>query len=50
MPVTRLAPVALNLDAALAEATIHYRRQALYRMTKALSLQKVSHKILNQIG
>jgi len=36
--VTRLPPVSLDMDAVLAEPTIHYRRQALYRVTKALGL------------
>ena len=36
--ITRLHPVSLDMDAVPAEATIHYKRQALYRVTKALGL------------
>ena len=42
MVVFRFLIASLNMDAVLAEATIHQRRQALHRMTKGLGLQQAS--------
>ena len=49
MVVVRFLIASLKIDAVLAEATIHQRRQALHRMTKGLGLQDAYDTTLGRI-
>ena len=49
MMITRFLLASLNMDAVLAEATIHQRRQALNRMSKGLGLQDAYDTTLDRI-
>jgi len=47
--ISRFLLASLNMDAVLAEATIHQRRKALHRITKGLGLQDAYDKTLDRI-
>ena len=47
--IARFLLASLNMDAVLAEATIHQRRQALHRMTKGLGLHDAYDTTLDRI-
>ena len=48
--ISRFLLASLNMDAVLAEATIHQRRQVLHKMSKGLGLQDAYDTTLDRIG
>jgi len=47
--ISRFLLASLNMDAVLAEATLHQRRQALHRITKGIGLQDAYDTTVNRI-
>ena len=47
--ICRFLLASLNMDAVLAEATIHKRRQALHRITKGIGLHDAYYKTFDRI-